>query len=493
MGVVIRQGLKSTAVQYVGVVVGVVANLFLYTQLETEYGLIQTLIAAAGTILPFAMLGSYALAVRFYPEFSGTNEDKKGFLGLLLFVALAGSVLYLLASPFLQEWLSIRFFENASTQEKEIFSYLPILVVTMVFTKVMVQYTSNFRKIVVPILLDQFLFKLTLPTLLVLYLFKIISLQWVVWGTLIHFVFVTLAMATYLFHLGELQISFPTKKVWRSWKNMTSFAGFGIASMLGRTLAFRIDVLMVAAYLDLAAAGQYAIALFMSEVIAKPYTNLASVVGPQISEAWAKGDKDTIRNLYQRSCDNMVLASGYLLGGIIVCFASVAQIAAKPEVLTGAFTAFVFLGLARWIDASTSVNEHVITYSKKYKFNLVAILILAVVGIILNIWLVPLFGIEGAGLATLISLSLYNLAKVLFAGFKFNIWPFGKTTYEIAFVISLCTVLVFYLPLLEIWWLDILWRGGLLTVLIGAYAWWRAPSPEAKKLMQTLLSKVLPA
>jgi len=249
---------------------------------------------------------------------------------------------------------------------------------------------------------------------------------------------------------------------------------------------------MVASFLDLAAAGQYSIALFMSEVIAKPYTNLASVVGPQISEAWTRDDKDTIRNLYRRSCDNMVLVSGYLLGGIIVCFASVAQIAANPEVLTGAFTAFLFLGLARWIDASTSVNEHVITYSKKYQFNLVAILILAFVGILLNIWLVPVYGVAGAGLATLLSLTLYNIAKVLFAGFSFGIWPFGKTTYEIAVVIIAFTALVYLIPILEIWWLDILWRGSLLTALIGAYVWFRAPSPEAKKLMQRSIKKIFP-
>jgi len=491
MGVVIRQGLKSTAVQYLGVVVGVLANLFLYTQLDTEYGLIQTMIAAASTLLPFAMLGSYSLAVRYYPEFSTEEHNKRGFLGLLLLVALGGSLLYLAISPFLQDLLLNRFFSKTPEEYKGYISYLPVLVVAMVFTKVIAQYISNFRRIVIPTLLEQFLFKLTLPSLLLLYLLKIMSLQMVVIGTLIHYILVAVAMTYYLFSLGELNLGKPTAAVTSKWKGMASFGSYGIAGMLGRSLAFRIDVLMVAAYLDFAAAGQYAIALFMSEVIAKPYTNLASVVGPQISEAWARNDKDTIRNLYRRACDNMVLVCGYLLGGIIVCFASIAQIAAKPEVLTGAFVAFVFLGLARWIDASTSMNEHVITYSKKYHFNLIAILILAIVGILLNIWLVPAYGVMGAGLATLLSLTMYNIAKVLFAGFSFDIWPFGKTTYEIAAVMIVFTLGVYSLPLLNIWWLDILWRGGLLTALIGTYAWYRAPRPEAKKLMKTLIGKVV--
>ncbi|MFK8057686.1 MAG: polysaccharide biosynthesis C-terminal domain-containing protein [Saprospiraceae bacterium] len=490
MGVVIRQGIKSTAVQYVGVVVGVVANLFLYTQLDTEYGLIQTMIAAASTLLPFAMLGSYSLAVRYYPEFSNEEKNKRGFLGLLLLVAFGGVLLYLAISPFLQDLLLNHFFEKTPDEYKGYISYLPVLVVAMVFTKVIAQYISNFRRIVIPTLLEQFLFKLTLPSLLLLYLLKVISLESVVIGTLVHFVFVAIAMTYYLFSLGELNVGKPTAAVTDKWKGMASFGSYGIAGMLGRSLAFRIDVLMVAAYLDFAAAGQYAIALFMSEVIAKPYTNLASVVGPQISEAWAKDDKDTIRRLYRRACDNMVLVCGYLFGGIIVCFASIAQIAANPEVLSGAFTAFFFLGLARWIDASTSMNEHVITYSKKYQFNLIAILILAVVGILLNIWLVPAYGVMGAGLATLISLTLYNVAKVLFAGFSFGIWPFGKTTYEISAVMVTFTVIVFFMPTLDIWWLDILWRGGLLTVLVAGYAWFRAPSPEAKKLMKSLVGKV---
>ena len=49
---------------------------------------------------------------------------------------------------------------------------------------------------------------------------------------------------------------------------------------------------------------------------------------------------------------------------------------------------------------------------------------------------------------------------------------------------------IYYLPSFGIWWLDILWRGGLLSILVASYVWFREPSKEVKGIMKTILSKV---
>ncbi len=488
MGIVIRQGLKSTVVQYVGVVVGVVANLFLYTRLEAAYGLIQVLIVAANTIVPVAMLGSYALAVRFYPRVK--EAGSQGFLTLLMLLTLLGTSLFVLLWPWLEGPILTHFFSDTNPTYSQYISLVPVLVVLFAFSKLLIQYTSNFQRIVVPTLIDQFAFKLVLPLLLALFLFGTLPLAGVVYGTLAHYTLVLLGLLVYLASLGQLRLPRIRSSVLVMRREMANFASFGIAGMLGGMLAFRIDVLMVAAYLDFAAAGQYAIALFMSEVIAKPYTNLRAVVGPLVSAAWAREDYAELQNLYRRSCDNMLLISGYVYGGILVCFPGLVDVASNGEVLAGAFGAFALLGATRVIDASTSVNEHLITYSPRYQFNLIAIAILAVINVLLNVWLLPLYGILGAGLATLISISIYNLAKVIFAGLSFGLWPFGKTTYAIAGVLLVLIAGVYFLPLTNVWWFDILSRGGLLTLLVGAYVWWGKPSVEATQVIQTGLTKL---
>ncbi len=488
MGVVIRQGLKSTAVQYAGVVIGAATILFLVPLVREEYGLVQVMVAAANLLAPFAMLGSYGLAVRFYPRFTNPDAGRQGFLTLLLLLCLVGNVLFISLWPWLDGYIRNYYFAEMEPEYRQHLRYLPVLVSLFVFIKVLIQYVSNFRRIVVPTLLEQFLFKITLPTLLLLYLYGYISTGGVVWGTLGNYTFVLIGMIAYAATLKQLKFSWPSKQIFAAGREMSYFAGYGIAGMVGAILAFSLDTIMVGSYLGVAAVAQYAMASFICEIIMKPYTNLKAVVGPQVSEAWARDDRATLQRLYRKSTDNLLLICGYLFGGILVCYPGLVQLSTKSEVLAGAFTTFLILGFARLVDAATSINEHIITYSNRYQFNLIAILFLAVSNVVLNTVLVPRYGISGAALATLISVGTYNTVKVLFAGFSFKLWPFGKTTCLIAAALVLCVLAVYLLPLFHTWWVDIPLRGGLLTCLLGAYVWFGEPSAEAKGILRSAIS-----
>ena len=490
LGVVIRQGLKSTVVQYVGIVVGAVANLFLYTQVQAEYGLVQVLLGVANLIAPFAMLGSYSLAVRFYPRFTEPSAGRQGFLTLLLAVTAVGIGVYLLTAPLLDGWLSGRCLDRASAEYCLNVRYVPALVVCLALLRLLYQYTSNFRRIVVPTLLEQFSLKITLPAALLAYLFGYLSVEAVVLAVVANYAVALVGMFAYLAYLGELHLGLPSPRVLAAWRPMAGFAGYGIASMLGTVLAFRVDVVMVGGNLGLAEAGQYTIALFIAETIAKPYTNVRAALAPEVSAAWAAGDFATLGDLYRRSSSNLLLIAGYLFAGILVCYPALAALAVEGEVIAGGFLAFVFLGLGRVVDSATSINEYVISFSPRYRFNLVAILVLAAVNVALNLYLIPRFGIAGAALATLTSVTVYNAAKVLFAGLAFGLWPFGKTTLSVLAGLSVATLLTLAIPELDRWYLTMIVRGGALTLLVYAYVALAKPSAEAEQLRVGLLTKL---
>ena len=59
-----------------------------------------------------------------------------------------------------------------------------------------------------------------------------------------------------------------------------------------------------------------------------------------------------------------------------------------------------------------SLNGELIMMSKYFKFNVITILILAVLSIILNYQLIPKFGMIGAAYASLISILIFNLIKL---------------------------------------------------------------------------------
>jgi O-antigen/teichoic acid export membrane protein len=55
-------------------------------------------------------------------------------------------------------------------------------------------------------------------------------------------------------------------------------------------------------------------------------------------------------------------------------------------------------------------------------------LFLAVLAISLNMIFIPIYGINGAAIATLISITLYSIAKLLFVILKMKLYPFSKQT-----------------------------------------------------------------
>ena len=484
MGVVVRQGLKSTVVQFAGVGIGVASMLFLWPLALEVYGLVQTLVAAAVVVVPVATLGASTLAVRYYAPFRDTDRGHHGLLTLSLLIALVGVGLTFAVWPLVDEWVVQVYFPGDLALGRRYVIAVPVMIAAIAVARVLSQYTSNFRRIVVPTLLDQFAFKLTLPLLVLLYLGGVLGARGVVIGTLAHFTAVALAMAAYLWWLGEWRLAPVHARLRAGWREMTNFSAYGVTAQLASNLAFRIDQLMIPAYLGFAAGGQYSIAVFVSEVIAKPFTNLRAVTAPLVAEAWATDDLAEMRTLYRKSSDNLLLICGYVYAGIAVCYPSLTEVAARGEVLAQAFPAFLVLGASRVIDGATSINDLIITFSRRYTFNLVAVVVLAGVNLALNVALIPEYGFVGAALATLASITLSNLAKVAFVGLVWGLWPFGKTTFEVAIALAVAGGAAWLLPLTGYWWLDIARKGGTLTLLLAAYIWWRPPSEELRGLLR---------
>jgi O-antigen/teichoic acid export membrane protein len=69
--------------------------------------------------------------------------------------------------------------------------------------------------------------------------------------------------------------------------------------------------------------------------------------------------------------------------------------------------------------------------------------ILAVLAVLLNLILIPMYGVNGAGLATFIAIVVYNTIKIIFVKRKFNMIPFTSETLKIT-ILLLILVIAFY-------------------------------------------------
>jgi len=86
-----------------------------------------------------------------------------------------------------------------------------------------------------------------------------------------------------------------------------------------------------------------------------------------------------------------------------------------------------WLGLANLINLSGGLSGQMIVHSSMYRVNFYMNLTLIILIYLTNFWLIPIYGIEGASIATVISLMIYNVLKITYIKFKWNLQPFNKS------------------------------------------------------------------
>ena len=123
------------------------------------------------------------------------------------------------------------------------------------------------------------------------------------------------------------------------------------------------------------------------------------------------------------------------------------------------------ISLGSLINVSTGVNSSIIYLSKKYKAGLLMLLMLFLVTIVLNIVLIPKFGLIGAAASNAIAAILFNGAKYFFLFNRYKMQPFTKTIFYVLLLIVACFMVNYFLPSLSNELVDIAYRSVLISLL----------------------------
>jgi len=488
MGVVKRQSFKRSIVAYISVLIGVVSMLFVYPLALERYGEAQFFISLAGLLAPLLSLGVHTLSVRYYPRFRDAERGDHGYLGFLLLAVLsamlvAGLLLWVCGDYLLLGLARLKF--DVSLIERS-FGLVVVLTICTIFLNLFSSYSSNAHRVVIPELLWNTGTKVGLPVLILLSYFEVIDLNGFELGLASLFVLIVLAMVWYLRSIGLWQLRVD----WSRFdgpllRSMSSYAFFGMLTVLGSTLAFRIDNLMVTSLLDAKRNGVYNIALTMTNTIMIPYTAIAAIVGPIIADHWSQRKPAAIADIYQRSALNLLLIGFFLLALLYLLLDDLLQLSVHLAALQEIKTVVLLLGVAKLIDMTTGINSQIIAYSSYYRFNLYVVLVLGALTIGLNYWLIPDYGLAGAATASLLSLSLYNLLKYLFIWWQFKMQPFRWTTAKVLIIGLASSSAVSMLPRTPWTLLNLMLLSVLFSVLFwGPVLYWRL-SPDLSQWLAT--------
>ena len=470
MGVIAKQSIRGTIVTYLGIAVGVVTTFFVLTRFLTteEIGLARVLIDAATLFIGLAQLGTSASIIRFYPYFNDKESDH-GFFFWALVVPFIGFILFALIYWACRVPLGAWFGDKSPLFVEYYYFVLPIAFF-MLYQTICESTCNVLMHIVIPRAVRELFVRVGMLAIYLLYAFHVLSLDGLVIGIAINYAVAALINLAYFFSLQRINLR-PDWKFLRENKSLVRkylvYSGFLIISALTSVLAPTLSSFFVTAKMGLDSTGIFAIATYMAVLVSVPNRSVSAIASPQLARALKEENREECSTLIGQVTRNMLLIGGFILLTIWVNIDLIFHILPNGATFAQAKDVVLILGVSQLVLATFSICLTTLNYSRYYAFSLLLSVVLTVSALVLNNYLVPLYGMEGAAMSNLLSYGLYILLIIA------TVVPLcrlrvtdGRWWMILALLVALFAinhVWLMYMPAMNIW-LDSLFRS---LVLIG--------------------------
>ena len=432
MGIIQKQGIKSSYFIFLGFLIGAINLLVLFPMFfsKNDQGLVRAMIDIGATLSVFCTLGTLPVVYKFYPFYNhylGTNKNELPFLTLL--INLLGFGILLFIGWHNQDFIIRKLGKSPSLGHY--FSYIyPYTFFLMLFYW-LEAFAWGLHKGVMTNFLRETAIRVLTTILILLFGFHIVDLTQ----------FITLFSCIYLLPMLYLLYNLIKSKEWsirnftmssvtkRLKGRMISFALFVFAGQFFNLLARTNDTFMIVGLKGLSDASIFAIATYVSAILEIPQRSLTSISIPILAKSWKEKDFDNIKHIYHKSVSNL-LAIGLLLFGLI--WLNIQNLVSFLNWIShkegGGYDAIVnlafILGLAKLIDLATGVNAQIIGTSNYWKFDFFTNVMFVIVSLPLNYYLIKHYDLTGLAISNLIAYTIYNTVRFGFLYKKFNLQPY---------------------------------------------------------------------
>ena len=424
MGIVIKQSIKGTIVNYVGIAIGFVTTFFIITKYLTqeEIGLTRVLIDAAILFASFSQLGTSSSIIRFFPYFKDENAKHHGFFFWTLVVPLVGFLLFLIVAKCLEGTI-LQTFSRNSDLFVTYYRFVFPLSLFMLYRTVFEANANVLMRIVVPKFVCEVGVRVGLLVTYLLYgYWQIIDLDGLVIGICITYFLAALVDFFYLLTLGKISFK-PDFKVFT--KPLLKDIGFYTLFLLLNAVTVNVMPLLntffVSAGMGLSFTGIYAIANYIATVVEVPNRSLNAIVQPEISESIKNNDINRAETLCKSVSLHLMLSSALIFLFIWINLDALFLLLPNGEMYEAGKSVVLILGFAKFFNSTLFVSSSALNYSKYYYWSLVFTILLTVMAVVLNVLLIPHFGMDGAALSHLLSYLTFYLCLLLVVRVKLDI------------------------------------------------------------------------
>jgi len=483
MGIVQKESIKLTVVFYLGSALGYLNRVLLLTNFltATQVGLVGILINVSVLYAQFATMGIPSISNRFFPFFHNKEKKHNGFFfwgNVFVFGGfLITTLLFLIFKPVI-----ISQYIDNSPLVVDYYYYLIPLAFASVYFQFFESYLRSLLKTVVPTFLNEVFSKILITASITLYALKLIDFhQLVILYVGCNFL-ITFVLLVYIIYLKQFFI-FPEKsKLYkRLLKPILLYGTFTILSVLGSQIIMNIDGLMIASKLSLAQAGIYTTIFLIATGMALPYRSIQKITYPLVGRFWKNRDMKAVSDLYDKTTLVMMIIGG---GLILLLFGNIDSIFRFiPKEYSVARYSFYLLCIAKYVDMITGLNGIITITSKKYKYDLYFLLTLVILTIVLNLILIPMYGMNGAALAAMASLVFYNSLRLAFVWYNFKMQPFTLNCLWILLITIGTFGVVHFIPFIYNKYVSICINSAVIGVLyMGCILFFRF-SPEINNMV----------
>ncbi|MHC2993807.1 hypothetical protein OB13_20315, partial [Pontibacter sp. HJ8] len=364
---------------------------------------------------------------------------------------------------------------------------IPLAFFTLLFN-LLTAYLRSLFKTIISSFAQDFLLRILTTLLIGLYAFDLIVFREFVLLYIVINSVITLSLVVYALWLKQLFLR-PSLAALSiiPFREILYYGLFTFMGNISVTIITTVDQIMISSY-SLGDNGVYTTAFFITSAIMVPARSIFKIAFPQVAEYWKEKDMTGMAKLYKQiTLINLII--GLLL--FIGIWANIDNLFSfMPETYRAGKYVVLFLSMARIIDLATGINGIILATSEKYRWDLLFNVVLAGLTIWTNYVFIPIYGINGAAFASMLSYVTINLLRLFFVQGIYKMQPFAWSSVAVTVIAAIALGASYLLPSLNNLYLDILLRSILITGIYMGLLLGLRVYPDMNQWLLNMLRKV---
>lgn len=467
-----RQSIISTLIIYFGFAVGLL-NTYLFSKEgifdNNQFGLYNAFIAIATLMMALSNMAMPSYIYKFFPYYKDHLEPKKNDQLTIAFITSIIGFILVVAVGILFKGVVVKKYITNAPDIVTHYNWIFVLAFGLLVFTILEAYSWQLHKSVITNFLREGMWRIFTTVLIALFAFGVIS-NYDLFIRLFSFSypFIAVLLLLYLLITRKIHFTFSISKVTRRFtKSILRLCLFIYAGSFIFTVSQVFDSLVISSKLKygLGWLAVYSVAQNLAAMIQVPQRGIVAASIAHLSRAWKEKNMELIRKIYQRSSINQLIFALFALSLMVLSFSDVVTTFKLKNAFLDGYYVVIFLGLTKVVDMGTGVNSQIIATSTYWKFEMLSGVVLLLVMLPLSYFFTVAYGINGTAVAQLISVSVYNIIRIVFLWKKFRLLPFTVHTFHALGLTAVCFALCFFLFRDIHGWAGILLRSTVFAVL----------------------------